>query len=162
MYLLDANAFMEASRRYYADDIAPGFWTWLADPQLSTRVASVAAVRDEIIVGKGHLVEWARNRPASFWIAENRASLRAMRVLAAWAAEPSRGFHQAAVDEFLDSADISLIAHALTAQATVVTHEQPAPEAKRRIKIPDVCRAFEVACTDPFSTYRSLGMRLVA
>lgn len=28
MYLLDANAFMEASRHYYASDIAPGFWAW--------------------------------------------------------------------------------------------------------------------------------------
>jgi hypothetical protein len=29
MYLVDANAFMEANRLYYAFDIAPGFWTWL-------------------------------------------------------------------------------------------------------------------------------------
>ena len=27
MYLLDANAFMEANRLYYAFDIAPRFWT---------------------------------------------------------------------------------------------------------------------------------------
>jgi len=27
MYLLDANAFIEASRLYYAFDIAPRFWT---------------------------------------------------------------------------------------------------------------------------------------
>ena len=45
---------------------------------------------------------------------------------------------------------------------TVVTHEQPAPEAKRKVKIPDVCDAFKVAWTDPFSMYRTLGMRLVA
>lgn len=25
-YLLDANVLMEAARRYYAFDIAPGFW----------------------------------------------------------------------------------------------------------------------------------------
>src|SRR5690625_186613 len=38
MYLFDANAFMEASRRYYANDIAPGFWTWLAAPRIAARV----------------------------------------------------------------------------------------------------------------------------
>ena len=162
MYLFDANAFMDASRRYYANDIAPGFWTWLGAPRIAARVASVTAVRDEIIAGKGHLVDWARQRPPSFWIDDNSASLEAMRSLAAWAADPSRGFHQSAVDEFLGAADIRLIAHALTLQATVVTHEQPAPEAKRRIKIPDVCRAFDVGWTDPFSTFRDLGMQLVA
>lgn len=46
--------------------------------------------------------------------------------------------------------------------ATVVTREQPAPESKKKIKIPDVCNAFDVGWTDPFSLYRSLGMRLVA
>lgn len=31
MYLLEANAFGEANRLYYAFDIAPGFWNWLVD-----------------------------------------------------------------------------------------------------------------------------------
>jgi len=35
MFLLDANAFMEANRLYYAFDLAPGFWTWLEDPGLA-------------------------------------------------------------------------------------------------------------------------------
>src|SRR5690625_2444150 len=43
MYFFDANAFMEASRRYYANDIAPGSWTWLAAPRIAARVASVTA-----------------------------------------------------------------------------------------------------------------------
>jgi len=46
--------------------------------------------------------------------------------------------------------------------ATVVTREQPAPDSKKKIKIPDACNAFGVNWTDPFSLYRTLGMRLVA
>ena len=68
----------------------------------------------------------------------------------------------ATVDEFIDSADLNLIAYAMATEATVVTREQPAPDAKRKIKIPDACIAFGVDWTDPFSTYRALGMRLVA
>jgi hypothetical protein len=45
--------------------------------------------------------------------------------------------------------------------ATVVTREQPAPDSKKKIKIPHACNAFGVAWTGPFSTYRALGMRLV-
>lgn len=162
MYLLDANAFMEANRLYYAFDIAPGFWTWLGDSSLAGQVASIEAVKDEITAGTGDLVGWARARPATFWLADTNDVLVAMRELAAWAANPARQYRQEAIDEFLDSADYRLIAHAIATGATVVTREQPAPDAKKKIKIPDVCDAFDVAWTDPFSLYRALGMRLVA
>lgn len=29
MHLVDANVLIEAKNRYYAFDIAPGFWAWL-------------------------------------------------------------------------------------------------------------------------------------
>lgn len=35
------------------------------------------------------------------------------------------------------------------------------PGSKKKIKIPDVCDAFNVKWTDPFNLYRALGMRLV-
>lgn len=162
MYLLDANAFMEANRLYYGFEIAPGFWTWLGDPSLVGQVASIDAVKDEITAGTGDLVDWARARPASFWLTDTDDVLLAMRELAAWAADPARQYRQEAVDEFLDSADLKLIAHAMAAGATLVTREQPAPDSKKKIKIPDVCKDFGVAWTDPFSLYRTLGMRLVA
>lgn len=85
-----------------------------------------------------------------------------MRELAAWAADAGWKYRQDAVDEFLDSADLKLIAHALTSGATVVTREQSAPESKKKIKIPDACNAFGVTWTDPFSLSRALAMRLVA
>jgi len=162
MYLLDANAFMEANRLYYAFDIAPGFWSWLGDPALAGQVASIDSVKDEITAGTGDLVDWARALPSNFWIADSTGSLAAMTELAAWAADPARLFRQDAVDEFLGSADLRLIAQAMATGATVVTREQPAPDSKKKIKIPDACNAFGVAWTDPFSLYRTLGMRLVA
>ena len=55
-----------------------------------------------------------------------------------------------------------LIAQAMAIGATVVSREQPAPDSKKKIKIPDACNAFGAAWTDPFSLYRALGMRLVA
>lgn len=64
MYLLDANAFMEANRLYYAFDLAPGFWTWLGDPSIAGQVASIDAIKGEITSGSGELVEWARALPA--------------------------------------------------------------------------------------------------
>jgi hypothetical protein len=162
MYLLDANALIEASRLYYGFDIAPGFWTWLADPVLTGQVASIDAVKDEITAGTGDLVDWARARPSVFWLADTGDVVAAMVQLAAWVTDPARQYRQEAIDEFLDSADYRLIAHAVATGATVVTREQPAPDSTKKIKIPDVCNAFNVAWIDPFSLYRALGMRLVA
>lgn len=162
MYLLDSNAFMEASRTYYGFDIAPGFWAWLGDPSLAGQVASIDAVKDEITAGSGDLVAWARTRPGAFWLPDTDGTVASMRELAVWATAPERQYRQDAVDEFLDSADLKLIAHAMATGAVVVTREQPAPESRKKIKIPDACRAVNVAWTDPFSLYRTLGMRLVA
>lgn len=162
MYLLDANAFMEANRLYYAFDLAPGFWIWLGGPTHGSKVASIDAVKDEIAAGTGDLADWARARPASFWLADTVDVVMAMTEVAAWATDPSRQYRQEAIDEFLDSADYKLIAHALATGSTVVTREQPAPDSKKKIKIPDVCNTFAVAWTDPFTCYRRLGMRLVA
>lgn len=162
MHLLDANAFMEANRLYYAFDIAPGFWTWLSDPSLAGQVASIDAIRDEITAGSGELVEWARALSSTFWLPDSEDVVTAMTELAAWSTDPSRSFRQAAVDEFLGSADLKLVAHAAAVGATVVTRERSEPESRKKIKIPDVCIAFGVDWADPFSAYRSLGMRLVA
>lgn len=162
MYLLDSNAFMEANRLYYGFDIAPGFWTWLASPGLADQLGSIEVVKDEITAGTGDLVKWARARSASFWLPDTVEVVAAMAEIAAWVTDPTRQYRQEAVDEFLDSADYRLIAHARATGSTVVTREQPAPDSKKKVKIPDVCNAFGVAWTDPFSAYRALGMRLVA
>lgn len=161
MHLLDANAFMEANRLYYAFDIAPGFWKWLGDGSLAGQVGSIEAIREEITAGTGNLVTWATSLPPAFWVDDTDDVVTAMAELAAWANEASRRYRQEAVDEFMASADLKLIAHAMVSGATVVTREQPAPESKKRIKIPDVCNEFHVSWTDPFSAYRALGLRLI-
>lgn len=160
IYLLDSNAFMEAARLYYGFDLAPGFWTWLEDPGLSGRVGSIEAVRDEILSGEGDLVDWAKRLPAEFWLPDSHQSIANMRRLAEWVSRPSQIYTQAAVAEFLDSADLRLIALAMASHGVVTTREQAAPRSQKRIKIPDVCSAFGVSCVAPFDAYRALGMRL--
>jgi hypothetical protein len=162
MFLLDANAFMEASRLYYGFDIAPGFWDWLGDPTLAGQVASVQVIKDEITAGTGQLVTWAKGLPPDFWLQETDDTVSAMTDLSIWAADSARPYSRAAVNEFLGSADLRLIAHASAIGATVVTREQPGPDSKKSVKIPEACDATGVIWTDPFSAYRSLGLRLIS
>lgn len=160
MLLLDANALMEASRLYYGFDLAPGFWTWLEDPGLTGQVGSIKAIKDEVTAGTGDLVDWARRLRSDFWVADDADTVAAMRQIAAWASDPSRPYTQSALSAFLAAADLRLIAHGLARGDVIVTREQPAPEAKKVIKIPDVCNALGVAWVDPFTAYRQLGLEL--
>lgn len=161
MYLMDANAFMEASRLYYSFKIAPGYWDWLIEKFEAGEVASVEAVYDEITAGSGDLVTWAKD-PAldGFWLPDSAKSIAVAGELATWAAHPDRPFKQSAVDEFMASADLRLAAQASALHATVVTRETPDPGCKKRVKLPDAARSIGVTCVQPFFAYERLGLKL--
>jgi len=161
MYLLDANAFMEASRLYYSFKIAPGYWDWLVIKFQAGEIASVEAVYDEVKAGHGDLVNWAKDSSLDgFWLPDTAESFDAMLELATWAADPSRPFKQSAVDEFMGSADLRLVAQASALNATVVTRETSDPGCKRRVKLPDAGNAVGVTSVQPFVVYERLGLTL--
>ena len=161
MHLLDANAFMEASRLYYSFQIAPGYWDWLVDRFNAGEIASVEAVYEEITAGSGDLVDWAKDSALDgFWLPDTAESVAVIADLATWAAHPDRPFKQAAVDEFMASADLRLAAQASTLGATVVTRETPDPACKKRVKLPDAAKAVGVDCVQPFVAYERLGLSL--
>lgn len=47
MYVVDANVLIEAKNRYYAFDLAPGFWEWLSRARAAGDVFSVEPVYDD-------------------------------------------------------------------------------------------------------------------
>lgn len=160
-HLFDSNSFMEAARLYYHPDVAPGYWEWLVSDPMRQHIASVPAVYEEITTGEGELVDWAKETaPDDFWRPITADTLRAAGELSAWAADPARTYKQAAVDEFLDSCDYWLIAEAKASGLTVVTREVSEPNSRKKVKIPDVCRAFGIDCAQPFPVYQLLGLRL--
>ena len=58
IYVLDANVFIEAARRYYAFDIAPGFWRNLVHHAENEHIESIDRVKNERSRGKDQLAEW--------------------------------------------------------------------------------------------------------
>lgn len=160
MYLLDANVLINASRLYYAPEIAPTFWDWLEDQHRRGNISSVARVKAEIDDGQaGHLHTWAAGLPSTFWLAPGQSAVNPMGTLTSWAMHPDRAYSRAAREEFLSLADYYLVAQALGGSHQVVTFEQPRPQSKRRVLIPDACDAVGVAWREPFSIYRELGLR---
>lgn len=157
-FLLDANVFIEARNRYYAFDICPGFWEWLADEENGGRVLTLEAVRDELMGREDDLAEWTRGRPGSFFEPPDAAVLPPLATLATWVR--TQRYRPSAVAEFLASADYYLIASAMAHRHTLVTHETPS-DAVRRVKIPEPCIAHGVEVINPFVMLRRLGVRFV-
>ncbi len=97
MYLVDSNVLIDAKNRYYAFDIAPGFWAWLEVAHAAGEVGSIEAVHKELVDGNDELAEWAKaNR--SFFQPINQDTTSHFPALTAWAV--TRPYTQAALADF--------------------------------------------------------------
>lgn len=157
-YLLDANIFITAKNLHYGFDFVPAFWDWLDRSHANDLVWSTAKVRQELTAGKDELANWVQNR-ASLFLAPDSSVTASMQQLATWA--NSAPFDPAAVSEFFSVADFELVALAHAQDFTVVTHERPRPNARKRILIPDACVALGVNWTDPYTMLRACGAEFV-
>ena len=161
-YVLDANVFIEAAKRYYAFDIAPGFWRALVQHAQAGLLLSIDRVKKEIDKGKGKLKQWAgHDFHKWFDSTADEAIFDAFRRIMEWAINQTQ-FSDSAKTEFSaeDNADAWLIAFALTKNCIVVTEETFDPNIKKKIKIPNVCRAFGVQYRNTFQLLRALEVKL--
>jgi hypothetical protein len=161
-YVLDADVFIAAKNAYYAFPICPGFWQSLIHNHAQGPVCSIDRVRGELLAGRPteDLVQWVKNQlPGSFFIATDIESvLSAYADIMLWAQRSTQYFDQAKA-KFATEADGWLVAFAKVHGNIVVTNEQPRPESRNRILLPDVCRKFNVSYKDTFSMLRELTVR---
>jgi hypothetical protein len=157
-YALDANVFIEASRRYYAFAICPGFWQSLVHLHTQGRIFSIDRVKGEM-EGKGdQLAAWVADAVlnACFEASDTAGIAAAYAQLIAWV-NAQEQFTPAAKAEFAEKPDAWLIAYAKATDKILVTHETHNEDSKRRVPIPNVCIAFDVEYTDTFEMLRALG-----
>ena len=158
-YVPDTNVLVAAYHHYYAPDICPGFWASLSHHIDSGRLSIIDRVFDEI-VSPAELVEWAEQAtnfsPA---ISGTQPVAEAYRRLVDWVYDNPQ-FTAAARADFARAADGWLAAYAMANGAVVVTNEVSAPQAQRRVPLPDLCRQFDIPCINTFEMLRNLGVRL--
>lgn len=160
-YIVDADVFITAKNRYYAFDICPGFWASVLARHHEARVCSIDRVRNELLAGRKteDLVLWTKDLPDSFFEGVDHASVTAKYgEIMLWATRHPQ-FTDAAKAKFATGADGWLVAFASVDRAVVVTNEQPAPNSKSEIKLPDVCLQFGVEYRDTFQMLRDLGVQ---
>ncbi|HQT90663.1 MAG TPA: DUF4411 family protein [Candidatus Kryptobacter bacterium] len=162
-YLLDSNVFIEANRRYYAFDLCPGFWESLSIYHSKDLICSIDRVKT-IEFAKGHdeLKEWADSKaPKEFFVASDGEDVQMSYAVAMQWVQNQARFYPFAKTEYAGSVDGWLIAYAKAKGMILVTHEEPAPESKKQVKIPDVCNAIGVQCINTFDMLRTLGTKFI-
>lgn len=158
-YVLDANVFIEAARRYYAFDLVPPFWKSLIHHAATGQIQSIDRIQKELERGKDELAEWATSQFNDAFASTNEEEVtNSYATVMGWVYAQDQ-FSDAAKADFADGVDGWLIAYAKSQGSIVVTHEVLDPSIKRKVPIPNVCEALEVNYVDTFKMLRELGVR---
>lgn len=159
-FILDANVFIEAARRYYAFDLVPKFWECLVRYAENGRICSIDRVKKELDKGKDDLATWANTHFGdAFCSTTEEDVIQSYGSIMRWVQGQTQ-FSDAAKAAFADDPDGWLVAYSTARNHIIVTHEQPAPDSRRKIPIPNICQAFKVRYVDTFTMLRELGVRL--
>jgi len=162
IYVLDANVFIEAARRYYAFDVAPAFWTGLVHHAAQGRIKSIDKIKQELERGNDELSDWIKkgNMTDAFDSTDQQDVIQQFGEMMGWV-QGNDQFLDAAKAGFAAGVDGWLVAYAKVDDYTVVTHEVYAQDARNRVPIPNICRAFDIQYTDTFEMLRVLGVKFV-
>jgi hypothetical protein len=119
-------------------------------------------VKAELALGDDFLAGWATDTaPLTFFKGTaDKAVSDAFGKMMEWV-QTEQQFHSDAKSQFASAADGWVIAYAKANGLTVVTHEEYAPDAKRKVPMPNVCLEFTVDYCDTFKMLRDLKVQFV-
>ncbi|HEV2352112.1 MAG TPA: DUF4411 family protein [Terriglobia bacterium] len=158
-FWLDANVLIEAHRKYYSFDLAPAFWAVIKEQGQKDVIKIPSEVFRELTEGQDELAEWAKeHRDGGLFVEPDDQVQEEFREIASFVAGT---YVEAEANEFLDGADPWVIAHAKRDMATVVTVETLVGPNSLRVKIPNICREFNVEYIDTFKMLRELEVSFV-
>ena len=157
-YLLDTDVFIRAKNLHYGLDFCPAFWDWLIKSNQTGQVFSIEKVKGEIERGNDELTEWSKTQDELFFLKPDSGIFPAMEQVTNWVND--NDYTASAKNTFLQAADYYLIAHALTDDFVVVTHELSANTANK-VKIPNVCEGVGLKVMTPYEMLRDEQVRFV-
>lgn len=160
-YVLDANAFIQAKRRFYGLDFCPGYWNTLIWHQQQGGLCSIDKVHDELLRGGDDLTQWVEQRFGAVAFADTTTPLASgvYAQMLTWVMAQSQ-FLDSAKAEFQQVADGWLAAYAKAEGCVVVTLEEYDPVIRKKVPLSNVCRAFDVETITPFEMLRRLNVQL--
>ena len=133
-------------------NFCPAFWDWLDKQSQIGQVMSIDNVYLELTDSNDELSVWAKEKRSHFIPVSDTDTQNKFTEIANFVVSQSSK-SQADIANFLSKADPWIIAKAATMGAIVVTHEALVPENSKKVKIPNICKAFSV---EYINTYQLL------
>jgi hypothetical protein len=158
IYLLDSNTYIQAKNFYYDMEFCPAYWDWLDLQFANGNIASISSVYDELSSYGDELSEWVKKRNHHFLPTIDDVTQSKYGEVVQYVYELENKNPENVVN-FLDKADPWLIAYAAVTDATIVTHEVLAPPNSKKVKIPNICRVFNVNYITTYQLLRTLQAR---
>jgi hypothetical protein len=159
-YLLDSNTYIQAKNFHYDMDFCPAYWDWLDSQFISGQLASISSVYDELSSYGDELSTWVKARRGHFLpITEDETQEKYAEIVQHVYELENKNPENVA--NFLDKADPWLIAKAEVTGATIVTHEVLDPPNSKRVKIPNICKEFDVDYITTYQLLRTLEARFI-
>lgn len=158
-YVLDANVFIQAKRRFYPFDVVPGYWEALSWHRTGGRVCSIDHVSAELKRGGDELWVWAQESFGKDGFCDTAVAAGEFGQMVSWVQRQAQ-FTQAAKSEFMGVADGWLAAFSKAEGRVLVTLEEQKPDAKSKVPLINLCSAFDVETISPFEMLRRLGVQL--
>lgn len=165
-YILDANIFIEAARRYYSFDFGTRFWDFLIEKAQNGILFSIDNVLKELKKGDKNdpLRQWAENSFVKYFLATNNDDVikHYIEVINFVNNNNHNQYTQNAIDDFLkeDNADAWILAYAKYQNFIVVTHEAFNPNCKKRVLISNICEDFNIKYINTFEMLKKLNFKL--
>lgn len=175
-YIFDANIFIQAEHDFYDFEIVPGFWEFIDKKTQDKTIYSLINVFDELVYNRGQskkkdaIEEWAIKASHSGLFMEiHPDAIQHVTVINDFIHQRFETHH---ADVFLEGADPYLIAQAKLDGSSVVTFEKISfnnvkilkggkKPLDNAVKIPDICKCFEVRCINLFEALRELKPEFV-
>lgn len=140
----------------------PAYWEWLDLKYADGDIGSIKSVYEELYQSQNgdELSDWVRERREQFVdIDDNATQEKYMEIIQYTYELPNKSSDK--IDLFLSKADPWLIAKACVTGAKIVTHEKIVPENSKNVKIPNICKQFDVVCLTTFELLLELNAQFI-
>jgi len=160
LYCLDTNVFFTPSNFYYPMDFSPAYWDMIDKHIEDGSVLILDQVYKELTKGESAVTEWIKERKDDALVKKfhDEETQKEYKKIVDYVA--GDGYKPEVVAEFLSGADPWIIAACKAHQLVLVTKETYSTS-KKKVKIPNICREFDVEYIDDFELIRRLEAKFI-
>ncbi len=158
-FVLDTNILVFCHRQLYPFDMAPAFWRQLIEKG-GQKIVLIDKVKEEILKNGDQLTNWLKENENNFILkgVDKPQIIRSYSSIIT-SIQKNRQYKETAKIEFAENADSWLCAYGMASEDIIVTEEKYEPNIRKNVKIPNVCREFDIDYIGLLEFMRVLGIR---